>query len=623
MAALILALILENLEELKKRFADERSKPYAERTSTIAKIGALKSDAAADFLISVFETDADANVRSYALTALGNCGTAKAASKLLAVAKDEGAAIQHRSSALQALPKSREAFEAIAAIAKDAKSALRFSALAALNRWPLAETEAIWREALADPNPSVKAQALRALAPLKDPKVLEAARKILESPQEQAYVKSAAVEVWRTAGGPEAVRLILGAAGPAEAQVRRTILDFFASLADAASIEALYAGLKHADPAARALVARALGKLKHDGAVAKLEEALQDRAVEVRCAAIESIAERRDPKSESLLQREAQRGDDDATAAAAGALARYPSPATTEILRKLCDARSVRLRATAVDALGEFRTPESLPVLEKALQAKEWQVRAAAIRALSKLQSRESIDLLIERLGKEDGRLAGDIGEALRALTGKAIGYAQKPWKDWWKANRETFEFRDRRSEGMGGGGTTYYGVPILSKRIIFCLDISGSMSARSGAETRLEQAKKELARVLSALGKDVQVNLIFFDNRIEPWEAKLVPLKTNLARALEKVKSLQPRGGTNIYDTLEKAFEDPSVDTIFLLSDGAPGSGKFVATEDILREVKRMNRARQIVIHTVSLGESAFLKELAAQNGGQYAEVK
>jgi hypothetical protein len=43
----------------------------------------------------------------------------------------------------------------------------------------------------------------------------------------------------------------------------------------------------------------------------------------------------------------------------------------------------------------------------------------------------------------------------------------------------------------------------------------------------------------------------------------------------------------------------------------------------DILREVRRMNRLKQIVIHTVAIPSSPFLKSLAEQNGGQYVEVK
>ncbi len=61
-------------------------------------------------------------------------------------------------------------------------------------------------------------------------------------------------------------------------------------------------------------------------------------------------------------------------------------------------------------------------------------------------------------------------------------------------------------------------------------------------------------------------------------------------------------------------------VDTIFLLSDGAPGTGKYVATDDILRAVRRENQTRRIAIHCVSVGmDSQLLRKLAEQNGGRY----
>jgi len=61
-------------------------------------------------------------------------------------------------------------------------------------------------------------------------------------------------------------------------------------------------------------------------------------------------------------------------------------------------------------------------------------------------------------------------------------------------------------------------------------------------------------------------------------------------------------------------------VDTIFLLSDGVPGLGKFVTTPDILRAVRRENQIRRIMIHCVAIGtESELLRQLAAENGGRY----
>ena len=70
----------------------------------------------------------------------------------------------------------------------------------------------------------------------------------------------------------------------------------------------------------------------------------------------------------------------------------------------------------------------------------------------------------------------------------------------------------------------------------------------------------------------------------------------------------------------MELALADKRVDTIFLLSDGVPGSGKYTTTADILREVGRRNQTRRIAIHCVSIGtDSDLLKKLAAANGGKY----
>ena len=58
----------------------------------------------------------------------------------------------------------------------------------------------------------------------------------------------------------------------------------------------------------------------------------------------------------------------------------------------------------------------------------------------------------------------------------------------------------------------------------------------------------------------------------------------------------------------------------MFLLSDGAPGAGKYTAPADITRAVRRVNQVRRVAIHCVSVGtDSQLLKDLAAENGGRY----
>lgn len=164
----------------------------------------------------------------------------------------------------------------------------------------------------------------------------------------------------------------------------------------------------------------------------------------------------------------------------------------------------------------------------------------------------------------------------------------------------------------------------------MFLIDQSGSMSAmaqesddyREKALTRLEVAVRETLGALAAMDDRARVDVIMFHSTFQPWDAELQRLGPNRKKLERMLESQRPMGGTNIYDGLEFALRMKDVDTIFLLSDGAPGQGKFVSTPDILRAVRRENQTRRIMIHCVAVGmQSQLLRELAAENGGRYVQ--
>jgi HEAT repeat protein len=467
--------------------------------------------------------------------------------------------------------------------------------------------------------------ALMALAPLKELKLQETAVQALRNPSEEPLVKYGAVAVLKAADGIANCRVLMAAAATTDTTLRRLLADALGANSDDKAPDVIYQGLRSPDPNVRLVAARSLGTLKHEKAMDRLSEPLKDKAPEVRQAALEAVAERKDKRSEATLQREAQKSDEDSSAAAIALLPQYPSEETRKLLLKLAAHYKNSVAIPALDALGELRIPEALPVFDKAVKSKDWPVRVTAMRGLSKLKAKESVDLLVDRIAQEEGRMLAECADALRALTGKSFGYAPGAWKEWWTNNRETFLFPDAVAAATNAPGTTtYHGIPVLSTRMVFCVDISGSMTAEAaGGETRMEQAKRELSRTLGSLSKDATLNLIFFDDRIEPWHKQLVSVKQHLAVAQAIVKGLEPRGQTNIFDPLELAFQHKDVDTIYLLSDGEPSHGRVVEPGDILREVKRLNRLRQVVIHTISFGPSPFMKSLAEQNGGQYVEIR
>ena len=623
---LVAAVQGADLEALKTRYSAEKDKPAAQRLDTLAALGALKTDDSGAFLLEIFEQDKDSAVRSAALKGLGDWGSPSALQKLVAVAGDPKQQFSLRATALEALtqPPTKEGFPIARAVTRES-SEIRIFAWSGLRHYPLKETDALWREALSDHDPLIRSMAMMALAPLKEVKLQDVARAALLSAEGEPLIKYASVSVLEAAGGVAGTRVFITAAVTSDPTLRRLLAGALGSMTDDKSAVEIYAALRSPDPNVRAVMARALGRLKHAQAADRLSEPLKDKVLDVRAAALESVAERKDKSAEAVLHREAQSSNEEAAAVAIGLLPGFPSEATLQLLLKLAGQYKPGLAIPALEALGALKAVEALPVLEKSLKAKEWPLRVAVIRALSRLHRKECVELLVERIDKEEGRMLAEIVDALRGLTGKPFGYAPGQWKEWWAGAKESFEPPDKAAALLASqaGMTTYHGVPVLSNRIVFLLDISGSMSELSGSESRIDQAKKELQRVLSQLGSGAQVNMVFFDERIEPWKKGLVPIKANLKEAHAVVQKVAPRGQTNIFDALEFAFANKEADTIYLLSDGDPTNGRVIDPDDILREVHKLNRLRQIVIHTISFGASRFMRELAAENGGQYIEIR
>jgi hypothetical protein len=295
-------------------------------------------------------------------------------------------------------------------------------------------------------------------------------------------------------------------------------------------------------------------------------------------------------------------------AALTRALGKMAHPSADGALLKALKGSDPMGKTGVIDALGNRKVAAAVEPLAKELKNSSWQVRAAAIYALAKIRTPECVDVLIERLAKEkEGRISQDIQEALYALTGKKIGDNAELWKSWWTV---------KKSEGLKGPGVeglkpkkvdpfarlrnlrgvpaaenkggaveeesevpTYYGLKILSKRLVFIIDISGSMEGplerkpeaqpiltgkgaggevpdMSQIKTKLDLAKYELIKAIRGLKKGQQFNVIFYNQDISAWKKGLVPAsKGNKAEIIKKIKDLKPDGLTNIYGALEQGF--------------------------------------------------------------------
>lgn len=339
-------------------------------------------------------------------------------------------------------------------------------------------------------------------------------------------------------------------------------------------------------------------------------------------------------------------------------LAAVPGHGSGKALRELALApdRDVRVRTAAVAACAARREAgvalDCIAILGEGPD--RWVVIAAAIDALRRLHVREAVDPLIAFLGREDlGRLREDAHRALRSLTAQQHGPYQQPWKDWWQDAKDAFVMpptpADALSLSAPGKGVTFYGITTFSDRILFVLDVSGSMldparaegtTGAAGADGRkIDLARKELNAALAMLDAKKTFDCIFFGHRVVRLLGQMTPGATaTVERARRFAGELEPTGGTNIHDALEAAFRAAGAgagmsttgptnlvaDTIFFMTDGTPTAGKLLDPDRILETVAEWNRTARLTIHTVAVGDECdakFLEKLARENGGQFVK--
>ena len=360
-----------------------------------------------------------------------------------------------------------------------------------------------------------------------------------------------------------------------------------------------------------------------------------------------------------------------AVAAALGYAPAENAGVTPALLAAVKDP-DARVRGAAIEALGRRGAKEAVPAMLAALEDERWQVRVAACDALGVLAVRETVGPLIARMQVEEGRLREDIDRALKAITGVTFGGDALGWKGWWELNRADWESgklvkkEEKKEDPAGGkdgganppaaGGTTvtFYGITTRSKNLIFVVDVSGSMQepakdlpdAPSGqpagqgpkGKRKIDVARYELSRAIGMLPDDARFNIITFSSDVKVYSPQkmVIATKPNKALAQKFAESLEPQESTNIYDSLQKAFElaggagmqvdenyKSGVDTIFFLTDGMPTTGRSVDPKVIADTVQKWNAIRKIRVHCVGIGthDENLLKRLADESGGTYVK--
>ncbi|MFT7619426.1 MAG: HEAT repeat protein [Planctomycetota bacterium] len=317
-----------------------------------------------------------------------------------------------------------------------------------------------------------------------------------------------------------------------------------------------------------------------------------------------------------------------------------------------------RIHAVNALALCATGTNDEMEQLRKIFSEESTSVELmlAAITAYEKVDTKRSVSAMIRALGEitsqgeeAKNRTAGvakALTDALRRSTAQEIGDSHDEWTAWWDKSESDFKTASEKlkeenpgvaAAGEEVGGTRFYGIKTYSKRIVFILDISGSMNepAEYEGKTKIQVAKAELTTAISSLPKDAQFNIIFYSTDYHVWQKKLVVADAKIKKAAKSfIADTKAGGGTNIYEPLVKVFDiagrgskdegygEVALDTIFFLSDGQPTAGRITKPEDILNKVLGLNSLRKIKIHTIGVGKGHardFMRKLAERSGGKY----
>ncbi len=265
-----------------------------------------------------------------------------------------------------------------------------------------------------------------------------------------------------------------------------------------------------------------------------------------------------------------------------------------------------RVRLAAADVMA-WQEPVDVNIrgaLRRLLVDDQPVVRQRAAQTIGEAKMLELLPSVAARLDDPHLRTRAVAHEALVHMTDKDLGYGSDSWITWFERRPEHIEnLKPSPSKSVA----TYYGVSIYSDRLIFIVDVSGSMALPRGTrETRMQVARAELQKVLTHLDPKTLFNVIVFSDKVKAWRrGEALATKNTVARALKWIDRTldEPRGGTYMYAALQKAFsENPEMDTICLLTDGLATDGEPIVPEAILASVGGWNRYRRVEINTFAL---------------------
>ncbi|MFQ3648812.1 MAG: VWA domain-containing protein [Gemmataceae bacterium] len=334
-------------------------------------------------------------------------------------------------------------------------------------------------------------------------------------------------------------------------------------------------------------------------------------------------------------------------------------------LQKRYDAQQLRVVALdkrLVELLAKIKSSEEdLAALQKTNKDD-----SAKIAELTKALEIKQRDLAALQQLLEEARQARKMLEDSLGKKNADILLAQKNKLDLEKLLRLRQEALDELSRKLEksekdkialrvAAENRFAGIELSGKRVVFLIDISGSMkylSEDKPAPEKWREVYDTVVRLMRSMNGLEKYQIIVFSDKVRhplgtPGKWLEFDKTHSPEEVLEALKAIDPQGGTNMYAGLEETFKyrEQGLDTIFFLSDGLPNRGKsepgvdtsklndlelgIVLGRFVLKTLKEQwNRPLpgrpQVKIHTIgffyeSPDLGAFLWALSRDNNGSF----
>ncbi len=583
-----------SVEQLKAKFQSETGKEAFERIATIEAFGRIRSTESAEFLAGLFALETNGGVGAAVTRTLGRIGTEAAVKALIQKGmpyflEPQGVGPGAKDNALR----------------EDRRALLDSMEVALLNELePRAEEWLVGNGLTPFVRKHERATGIvvKAIAGLRTrtrfPLLLSEISKLAYPSAQIAILEALREGTEKSDKFASAALQLIKASNQG---VQTAAYDLLASLPGGKHRGPLISGLKHQNWAIRVICLDGLSHLGDKEIVKHAVHALQDPDLKVRLAAIEALFEQGGPEVIEPLFTALDKADgrtrDDITDSLTRLTGKNFGPMATQWESWWAQAKNTYKKTTPL-------TPDELALL-KAQDAKKFTLAIPLYFGLRILSKRTAFLMDCSESMNEEF-----VPQNVPTNRGKTV-VVKKP----------------EPNEGASAGGGPSRARP-------------GARRKQEGAVSRLDEAKREMLGMLSKLPEDQSLNLFRFNSLITDFIAVTFPERQArggvenkmLARLDARVRAAagafvtnsRAEGQTNLFSALREALEYGDLDTIYLLSDGAPTMG-ITNHEQFLREVRRINRLRRVKINSISFhplpAERALLRSLAVENHGVYVE--